>query len=69
MFASTKSSYGDKCVQIFSSDFGWLHAYSMKTNREAHDALSLMFQHKGVPPLKVMDGPKEQTLGKFHQKL
>ncbi len=28
-----------------------------------------MFQHEGVPPLMVMDGSKEQTLGKFCQKL
>ncbi len=28
-----------------------------------------MFQREGVPPLMVMDGSKEQTLGKFCQKL
>ncbi len=28
-----------------------------------------MFQSEGVPSLMVMDGSKEQTLGKFHQKL
>ncbi len=69
MFASILSIQCNKCAQIFSSNFGWLPAYPMKTKGEAHDALSLMFQHEGVPPLMVIDGLKEQTLGKFHQKL
>ncbi len=69
MFASTQSRRGNKCAQIFSSDFGWSCAYPMKTKGEAHEALSLMFQREGVPPLMVMDGLKEQTLGKFRQKL
>ncbi len=41
----------------------------MKIKGEAHEALSLMFQREGVPPLMGMDGLKEQTLGKFSQKL
>ncbi len=41
----------------------------MKTKGEAHNALSLMFQREGVPPLMVMDSLKELTLGKFRQKL
>ncbi len=67
--SSTMSRHGNKCAQIFSSDFGWSRAYPMKTKGEAHEALSLMFQREGVPPLMVMDGSKEQTLGKFRQKL
>ncbi len=37
----------------------------MKTKGKVHNALSLMFQHKGFSPLVVMDSSKEQTLGKF----
>ncbi len=68
MFASTLSWHENKCAQIFSSNFGWLHAYPMKMKGVVHDALSLMFQHKGGPPLMVMDRSKEMTLGKFCQK-
>ncbi len=68
MFASTMPRCGNKCAQIFTSDFRWSRAYSMKTKGEAHEVLSHMFQRKGVPPLMVMDGSKEQTLGKFCQK-
>ncbi len=41
----------------------------MKTKGEAHESLSLMFQHEGVPPSMVMNGLKEQTLGQFSWKL
>ncbi len=51
------------CVQVFASDFGWVGVYPMKTKGEAHKALSLMFQHEGLPPSMVMGSSKEQTLG------
>ncbi len=41
----------------------------MKTKSKAHEALSLKFQRESVPPSMVMDGWKEQTLGKFCWKL
>ncbi len=69
MFARTMSRRGNKCALVFSSDFGWSGAYPMQTKGEAHEALSLMFQREGVTPLMVIDSSKEQTLGKFHQKL
>ncbi len=52
---------------VLPLDFGWLRAYPMKLKEEAHKAMSLMFQHEGVPLLMVMDSSKEQTLGKFCQ--
>ncbi len=66
---STISWRCSKGAQIFSSDFELSLAYPMKKEDKAHSALSLMFQHEGVPPLMFMDGSKEQTLGKSHQKL
>ena len=35
---------------------------------EAQKTLSILFQRDGVPPRKIMDGSKEQTLGKFKNK-
>ncbi len=69
MFASTQSRHGNKYAQIFSSDFRWLCTYPIMIKGKAHDTLPLMFQHEDVPPLMVMDGSKEQTLGKFCEKL
>ncbi len=42
---------------------------SYEDKSEARKVLSLIFQHEGVPPSMVMDGSKEQTLGKFCWKL
>ncbi len=65
MFVSTQSQFANKCAQIFSSNFGWPRTYPMKLKGEAYDALSLLLQCEGVPPLMVMDCSKEQSLGKF----
>jgi len=40
----------------------------MKLKSDAHDSLSLLFQRDGVPPKMLMDGSKEQTLGRFKKK-
>jgi hypothetical protein len=40
----------------------------MKLKSDAHDFLSLLFQRDGVPPKMIMDGSKEQTLGRFKKK-
>jgi hypothetical protein len=40
----------------------------MQLKSEAHLGLSLMFQQDGVPPLTIMDGLKEQTMGQFRVK-
>ena len=40
----------------------------MKLNSDAHNLLSLLFQHDGVPPKMIMNGSKEQTLCRFKKK-
>ena len=40
----------------------------MQKKSEAHEGLSLLAQHDGVPPVLVMDGAKEQVMGRFCQK-
>ena len=50
-------------------NFGWARAHPMKLKIEAHETLSVMFKRNGVPPEMVMDGPKEQNIGKFNHKL
>ena len=40
----------------------------MKTKGEAHHSLSLLFLHEGVLKTLIMDGVKEQVMGKFSQK-
>ncbi len=62
MFASTQYRRSNKYAQIFSSDFGWLHAYPIKLKGEEHDAPSLIFQREGVPPLMIMNSSKDRLL-------
>ncbi|KAL7526268.1 LOW QUALITY PROTEIN: hypothetical protein ACHAXR_003858, partial [Thalassiosira sp. AJA248-18] len=68
MFAGTPSCQGNKCAQVFASNFGWARAFPMPTKGKAHEALSLFFNREGVPPVMVMDNSKEQTLGDFCRK-
>jgi hypothetical protein len=49
MFAGTESKNGNKCCQVFTTNFGWARAHPLKRNGEAHEALSLMFKHDGIP--------------------
>jgi hypothetical protein len=41
----------------------------MTRKGEAHETLSLLFYHDGVPPTRVFDGSKEQCQGDFKSKL
>jgi hypothetical protein len=41
----------------------------MKTESEAHEAVSLLLHRDAVPNLMVMDGAKAQTEGKYRRKL
>ncbi len=56
-------------AQVYSTSFGWACAHPMKRKGEAHETLSLVFHHDGVPPTMVVDDLKEQTLGEFRRKL
>ena len=40
----------------------------MKLKSEAADAVDLLFHRDGVPTKMIMDGSKEQTLGRFRKK-
>jgi hypothetical protein len=38
----------------------------MKKKSDAHEGLTLLVQRDGVPPVIIMDGAKEQTMGEFN---
>ena len=69
LFAETRSERGNKCAQVFGTDFGWSRAFPMERKGQAHEALSLLFKRDGVPPQMIMDNAKEQTEGDFARKL
>jgi hypothetical protein len=51
------------------TDFGFLRDFPLKKEKEAHEALSLLFHRDGVPNVMVMDGAKAQVEGEFRRKL
>jgi hypothetical protein len=58
-----------KSAQIFCTDFGFVIAFPMKKESEAHEALSLLFDRDGLPNVMVIDGAKAQTGGQIRRKL
>jgi hypothetical protein len=50
-----------KTDQIFCTAFGFVRAFPMKKEIDAHEALSFLFHRDGVPNVMVMDGAKEKT--------
>ena len=68
MLVGIKSHHRNTCTQIYVHRNTWCKAYPMKTKGEAHHSLSLLFLHEGVLKTLIMDGVKEQVMGKFCQK-
>jgi hypothetical protein len=69
MYSTILSRQMNKAAQIFTTDFGFVRAFPMKKEKEAHEALSLLFHRDGVPDVMVMDGAKAQNEGVFRRKL
>lgn len=60
---------GNKYAQVFATRFGWARAYPMRSKGDAHEAVSLLFQQCGVPPVMITDCSKEQQVSsKFRRK-
>jgi hypothetical protein len=61
MYSTIPSRQHNKAAQICCTDFGFVRAFPMKKESEAHEALSLLFHRDGVPNVMVMDGAKSQV--------
>jgi hypothetical protein len=69
MYSTILSRQMIKAAQSLTTDFGFVRAFPLKKEKEAHEALSLLFHRDGVPNIMVMDGAKAQVEGKFRRKL
>jgi hypothetical protein len=69
MYSTILSRQDNKAAQIFCTDFDFVRAFPMKKEKEAHEALSLLFHRDGVPNAMIMDGAKAQVEGEFRRKL
>jgi hypothetical protein len=69
MFSNSKSIQGNKAAQVFCTADGWIRAFFMAKEKDAHEALSLIFHRDSVPNAMVMDSSKAQIQGGFRWKL
>jgi hypothetical protein len=63
MFSNSKSRQGKKASQVFCTADGWTRAFPMAKEKDAHQALLLLFHQDGVPNVMVIDGVKAQIQG------
>jgi hypothetical protein len=69
MFSKSKSRKLSKAAQVFCTANGWTRAFRMEKEKDAHEALSLLFHRDGVPNVMVVDGAKAQIQGNLRRKL
>jgi hypothetical protein len=69
MYSTILSIQQDKAAQIFTTDLGFVRAFTMKLESEAHEALSLIFHRDRVPNVMVMDGAEAQVEGDIRRKM
>ena len=68
MKSGVVSKRGNKYGQAYCTQYGWSLFHPMKLKSEAHESLSMLFKHDGVPPKIVIDNSKDKSLGKFASK-
>jgi hypothetical protein len=49
MYSTILSRQGNKASKLFCTEFGFVGAFPMKLESEAHEALSLLFHRDAVP--------------------
>jgi hypothetical protein len=65
LFSNSNSRQGNKSAQVFCTANVWTIAFPMAKEKDAHQAISLLFHRDGVPKVMEMDGAKAQIQGGF----
>ena len=66
-FTNCASPTGNKCAQLFVTDFGYLKFTAMKNKSEAGYASQELIREVGIPPRIHTDGAKVLTNGKWKE--
>ena len=69
MFAIAVFRKGNKCAQVYATDFGLARAFPIASRSEAHETLLLLFAWDGILLACSCNNARELLQGKFHQKL
>jgi hypothetical protein len=65
LFAKDKGIGGDKCAQVFTTDFDYVQFYPMKKKHEAGHKLAQLLTSVGIMRKLVTDGAPEQQGGEW----
>ena len=68
LFSSIKSTRGNKCSQVYATDFAWSRNFPMKKKGGAHHTLDDLFHRYGVPTKLISDDAKELVQGELARK-
>jgi hypothetical protein len=66
-FSNCTSILGNKCAQLFVSDFGYIKFAPMKLKSEAGYTLQELIKDIGIPKQLHIDGAKKLTMGKWKE--
>ena len=66
-FSSINSTRGNTCAQIWTNDIEWIIINPISTKIHAHHSAKKLFKNDCVPSNIVMDGAREQVMGKFNE--
>ena len=70
MFASKrveKSHRDYTCVHVYVTEFGWVRADPMKSEKDIHLSMKALFKDIGVPSKLIVDGVRAQVQGKTRE--
>jgi hypothetical protein len=65
LLSSIKSTRGNKCSQVYATDFCWSRNFPIKSKSQSHHTLDEFFHRYGVPASLISDNAKELTQGEF----
>ena len=68
LHARTPSLRGNKCAEIYATDFGWSRVFPMKKVSEVHETPDMFLSRYGIPEALVSDGAKAYLGGNFKKK-
>ena len=66
-FSSVKYTRGNTCAQVWTNYIKWFRIEPMSTISHAHHSNKKIFKNGGVPSKIVMNGAREQVMGKFKE--
>jgi preprotein translocase subunit Sss1 len=68
MKSQVVSLRGNKCCEIYATDFGWSRAFPLQKESDVHETLDLFLGRYGIPEALVSDNAKAYIHGDFKKK-